>query len=115
LHISAGSLHFLHDSDDPFASGTLSGEGFALKPFDAEETALGVRGVVGPELDPSFETGGFLLGTLTTNNGALQLDGDSTWRVRMSAPPQPVPIVADPEQGFTVTFPFALSGFCRGR
>ena len=115
FHITSGSLFFNHASDDPFAVGTLSGDGFVLQLPDEERTTRGIFGILGPLINPSFQTGGVLFGTLEINDAVLQLDPVFfAWQLSMTALPQPVPVVTDPLEGFSLIYPFQLSGFLFG-
>jgi hypothetical protein len=116
LHITAGSLQFDHDSDDPFASGQLSGPGFT---FDggAERTSPAGSEVVDSVVNPSFVSSGFVNGTLTFKQGLVGLkDSDRVqWGLRVTASPRHIVPPSDLSDGLDLHYPFTLTGELSGR
>jgi hypothetical protein len=111
LDIASGSLRFNHSSDDPFARGTLFGSGFSL-PLAMEGTSPGTFGRP-PRLDPSFVSGGRVSGVLSIGADVLELNGFSA-AMKITAPPQGFPPVADPNRGFAINYDFSFTGSLLG-
>jgi hypothetical protein len=122
FYITAGSLAFAHDSDDPYAEGTLSGDGFGFVLAGGAWRTLNGLPATDSQIDPSFRTesipgadGTGVTGTLTMKGAVLEIHWSNfSWQFDVFGPPQPVPFVSEPLAGFSVAFPFWMRGVLFG-